>query len=178
MTSSTIRRRLVRGFAAGGLIALGLAAALAPLPAAAKDGHGHDKVTHGALTIVHPWARATPSAAVKNSAAFFVVENKGVADRLVAVSGSVAEKIELHTMVREAGVMRMREVKSLDVPANGKLELKPGGLHVMLIGLKAPLKDGDRFPLTLRFERAGEIKIDVVAEKGHHHHGHGHDHKH
>lgn len=162
------------------LASLLAAAVLVAAPAAmASDGHKHDdRIVHGALTIHHPWARAVPSAAVRNSAAFFTVENKGAADRLVGVSGSVADKLEIHTMVREAGVMRMREVKALDIPANGKLELKPGGLHIMLIGLKSPLKEGDRFPLTLRFEKAGEVKVDVFAEKGHHHHGHDHGHKH
>ncbi len=166
------------------LSALLLGAWLAFAPAAfASDAHKHDhkhddKVVVGSLTIHHPWARAVPSAAVRNSAAFFTIENKGAPDRLLAVSGTVADKIEIHTMVREAGVMRMREVKALDVPTNGKVELKPGGLHIMLIGLKAPLKEGDRFPLTLRFEKAGEVKLDVLAEKGHHHHGHDHGHKH
>ncbi len=129
----------------------------------------------GNMTIVHPWARATPGA-VKNSAAFFVVENKGGADKLVGVAGDVAREIQIHTMITEAGVMKMREIKSLDVPANGKLELKPGGLHIMLIGLKDGLKDGTTFPLTLKFEKAGEVKVTVTAEKmgAHDHSGHKH----
>jgi periplasmic copper chaperone A len=132
-------------------------------------------VKHGNLTIGHPWARATPGA-VKNSAAFFTVENKGAADKLVGVTGDVAREIQIHTMITEAGVMKMREVKSLDVPANGKLELKPGGLHIMLIGLKDGLKDGTKFPLTLKFEKAGEVKVTVTAEKpgAHDHAGHKH----
>ncbi|MDW8311479.1 MAG: copper chaperone PCu(A)C, partial [Burkholderiales bacterium] len=144
----------------------------------AKDAHKHDdKIVHGSLVIHHPWARATASPAIKNSAAFLVVENKGATpDRLLGVSGDVAQKLELHTMVREAGVMRMREVPAFDIPAGGKLELKPGGLHIMLIGLKQPLKEGERFPLTLKFEKAGEVKVQVLAEKGHHHHGHDHKH--
>ncbi len=129
----------------------------------------------GNLTIAHPWARATPGA-VKNSAAFFSVENKGSADKLVGVAGDVAREIQIHTMITEAGVMKMREIKSLDVPANGKLELKPGGLHIMLIGLKDGLKDGTTFPLTLKFEKAGEVKVTVTAEKpgAHDHSGHKH----
>jgi periplasmic copper chaperone A len=129
---------------------------------------------HGNLTIGHPWARATPGA-VKNSAAFFTIENKGAADKLVGVSGDVAREIQIHTMITEAGVMKMREIKSLDIPANGKTELKPGGLHIMLIGLKDGLKDGTKFPLTLKFEKAGEVKVTVTAEKaGHDHSGHKH----
>jgi periplasmic copper chaperone A len=132
-------------------------------------------VKHGNLTIGHPWARATPGA-VKNSAAFFTIENKGSADKLIGVTGDVAREIQIHTMITEAGVMKMREIKSLDVPANGKTELKPGGLHIMLIGLKEGLKDGSKFPLTLKFEKAGEVKVTVTAEKpgAHDHAGHKH----
>ncbi|MGL5001388.1 MAG: copper chaperone PCu(A)C, partial [Casimicrobium sp.] len=120
-----------------------------------------DDVKHGNLTMGHPWARATPGA-VKNSAAFFTIENKSATpDKLIGVSGDVAREIQIHTMLTEAGVMKMREIKSLDVPANGKTELTPGGLHIMLIGLKEGLKDGTKFPLTLKFEKAGEVKVTV-----------------
>jgi periplasmic copper chaperone A len=118
----------------------------------------------GAISINHPWARATPGA-VKNSAAFMVFDNKGTADKLISVSGDVAKDIQIHSMVTEAGVMKMREIKSLDIPANGKAELKPGGFHVMLIGLKDGLKEGEKFPLKLKFEKAGEITVQVTAEK-------------
>jgi periplasmic copper chaperone A len=130
---------------------------------------------HGDITIGHPWARATPGA-VKNSAAFMVFDNKGAADKLIGVSGDVAREIQIHTMITEAGVMKMREIKALDIPANGKAELKPGGLHIMLIGLKDGLKEGQKFPLKLKFEKAGEVTVDVVAEKagGQDHAGHKH----
>ncbi len=118
----------------------------------------------GNVTIGHPWARATPGA-VKNSAAFMTLSAKDTADKLIGVSGTVAREIQIHTMITEAGVMKMREVKSLDIPANGKTELKPGGLHIMLIGLKDGLKEGEKFPLKLKFEKAGEVTVDVVAEK-------------
>jgi periplasmic copper chaperone A len=132
-------------------------------------------VKAGDITIVHPWARATPGA-VKNSAAFMVFENKGVADKLIGVSGDVAREIQIHTMLTEAGVMKMREIKSLDIPANDKAELKPGGLHIMLIGLKDGLKEGEKFPLKLKFEKAGEVTVEITAEKagGQDHSGHAH----
>jgi periplasmic copper chaperone A len=130
-------------------------------------------VKHGDITIGHPWARATPGA-VKNSAAFMVFDNKGGADKLIGVSGDVARDIQIHTMLTEAGVMKMREIKSLDIPAKGKTELKPGGLHIMLIGLKDGLKEGQKFPLTLKFEKAGEVTVEVVAEKATGHHDHKH----
>jgi periplasmic copper chaperone A len=132
-------------------------------------------IKHGDIAIGHPWARATPGV-VKNSAAFMVFDNKGAADKLIGVSGDVAREIQIHTMITEAGVMKMREIKSLDIPANGKAELKPGGLHIMLIGLKDGLKEGQKFPLKLKFEKAGEVTVEVVAEKagGQDHAGHKH----
>ena len=146
-----------------------LLAALLALPAFAQD------TTVGSITVAHPWARATPGA-VKNSAAFMMLDNKGVADKLVGVSGDVAKEIQIHSMITEAGVMKMREIKSLDIPANGKAELKPGGFHVMLIGLKDGLKEGEKFPLKLKFEKAGEVTVQFTAEKpGAHDHA---EHKH
>ncbi len=145
------------------------AAAISSLTFAGAD------VKHGNITIGHPWARATPGV-VKNSAAFMTLSAKDGADKLIGVSGDVAREIQIHTMLTEAGVMKMREIKSLDVPANGKTELKPGGLHIMLIGLKDGLKEGQKFPLKLKFEKAGEVTVDFVAEKpgAHDHSGHKH----
>ena len=129
----------------------------------------------GTITIGHPWARATPGA-VKNSAAFMMFDNKGAADKLIGVSGEIAKEIQIHSMISESGVMKMREIKSLDIPANGMAELKPGGFHVMLIGLKDGLKEGEKFPLKLKFENAGEVTVQVTAEKpGAHDHA---EHKH
>ena len=129
----------------------------------AAAAHAQDPKV-GTITIGHPWARATPGA-VKNSAAFMVFDNKGTADKLLSVSGDIAKDIQIHSMITEAGVMKMREIKSLDIPANGKAELKPGGFHVMLIGLKDGLKEGAKFPLKLKFEKAGEVTVQVTAEK-------------
>lgn len=118
----------------------------------------------GAISIHHPWARATPGA-VKNSAAFMSFSNKGAADKLIGVTGGVAKEIQIHSMVTEAGVMKMREINGLDIPANGKAELTPGGYHIMLIGIADGLKEGTKFPLTLKFEKAGEVTVQVTAEK-------------
>ena len=129
----------------------------------------------GAITIDHPWARATPGA-VKNSAAFMTFDNKGAADKLISVTGTIAKEIQIHSMITEAGVMKMREITALDIPANGKAELKPGGFHVMLIGIPDGLKEGTKFPLKLKFEKAGEVTVQVTAEKpGAHDHS---EHKH
>ena len=132
----------------------------------------------GAITVDHPWARATPGA-VKNSAAFMLFDNKGAADKLISVTGTVAKEIQIHSMVTEAGVMKMREVTALEIPANGKAELKPGGFHIMLIGMPEGLKEGTKFPLKLKFEKAGEVTVQVTAEKpGAHDHANHSDHKH
>ena len=129
----------------------------------------------GAITIDHPWARATPGA-VKNSAAFMSFDNKGAADKLISVTGGVAKEIQMHSMITEAGVMKMREIQAFDIPANGKAELKPGGFHLMLIGIPDGLKEGTKFPLKLKFEKAGEIVVQVTAEKpsAHDHSEHKH----
>lgn len=127
-------------------------------PAAADDG----KV--GDLMLETPWARATPGAA-KNGAAFMMIHNHGSAtDRLVAAASDVAARVELHTHINKDGVMQMREVAGIEVPAGGMAELKPGGFHVMMMGLKAPLKEGESFPLTLTFENAGSATVDVKIE--------------
>jgi len=116
----------------------------------------------GDLLVVHPHAR--PSAG-KTGAAYFTVESKGAADRLVSAASPAADKAELHSMTMEGSIMRMRPVEGIDVPAGGKAVLRSGGLHVMLFGLKAPLKEGDKFPLTLAFAKSGKVEIEVVVEK-------------
>ena len=87
-----------------------------------------------------------------------------VADRLVAASSSAAEKVETHVTVKDGDISRMREVAGYDVPAHGAFELKPGGAHLMLMNLKAPLKEGDKVPLVLRFQHAGEVKAELHVE--------------
>jgi copper(I)-binding protein len=83
------------------------------------------------------------------------------ADKLLSVTSPAAEKVETHVTVKDGDIFRMREVKGYDVPAGGAFELKPGGAHLMLVNVRAPLKEGDKVPLTLRFERAGEVKIEL-----------------
>jgi len=117
-----------------------------------------------ALRIDHPFARATPPGA-RSGGVFLSVENKGDrTDRLLTVSTPMAGTAELHQMVMDAGVMRMRAVAGLDVKPGDRLVLKPGAYHVMLTDLKRPLQAGETFPLTLGFEKAGSIKVDVEVE--------------
>ncbi|WP_420349169.1 copper chaperone PCu(A)C [Pelagibius sp.] len=129
-----------------------------PLPAHAKDF----KV--GDLMVDQPWARATPGQA-RNGAAYMTIHNSGAAgDRLVSASAEVSQRVELHNHINTDGVMQMREVEAIEVPTSGMTELKPGSFHVMFMGLSAPLKEGDSFPLTLTFEQAGDVTVTVDVQ--------------
>ncbi|QQS14797.1 MAG: copper chaperone PCu(A)C [Rhodospirillales bacterium] len=141
-----------------------MAATAAALAFIASTATAHD-FKLGDLKIDHPWARETASMA-RAGAAFMVIENAGGgADRLVKASSPVAARTEIHTMIKDGDVMRMREVPAIDLAPRAKVELKPGGFHVMLMELKAPLKAGDKVPVTLTFEKAGAITIEVLVEK-------------
>ena len=121
--------------------------------------------TQGSLVIDHPWAR--PSLSVSpNGVAYMIITNEGdVADKILTVNGNVAKRVELHTTLMDGDVMRMRAVAGgVEILPGQTLEIAPGGLHVMLMGLSAPLKEGDRFPLTLMFERAGGVDVEVQVE--------------
>ena len=116
------------------------------------------------VSAEHPWTRATPPGA-RTGAGFMQLKNAGAADRVVGASSPVAGRVEMHITVREGDVMKMREVKGFDVPAKGSFELKPGGAHLMLMDLKRPLKKGEKVPLTLKLEKGGELKLELVAEE-------------
>lgn len=113
------------------------------------------------LRIEQPFARATAPSARAGGAYMTIVNSAATADRLLRAESSVAARVELHTVIKEGDVMRMREVPAIDVPANGKATLAPGGFHVMLMELKAPLKAGDTAAITLVFEKAGRIDVAV-----------------
>jgi copper(I)-binding protein len=114
----------------------------------------------GSVQIGTAWSR--PAIAGGNGAVYLTLVNQGPkSDRLTSVRADVAEA-ELHQMTMEGGVMKMQPISGgIEVPAGGKVELKPGGLHVMLIGLRKDLKAGDTFPITLRFQDAGEVSVQV-----------------
>ena len=138
-------------------------------------------VDAGDLRIAQPFARPSV-ASQKAGAAYLTIDNRGSkADKLIGASTPVAASVELHTMHMDGNIMRMREVTAIELQPGAKLAMKPGdGYHLMLMGLKQPLKAGDKFPLTLNFERAGKVEVSVdVGEPGkagaakaagHHHH--------
>jgi copper(I)-binding protein len=141
-------------------------------------------VKAGSLVIEHAHARATVGS-MPNSAAFLQVSNKGKSDdALISASTTIADRVELHTMSMEGDVMKMRTVESVELKAETSLAMKPGqGPHIMLFGLKKPLKAGEKFPMTLTFRKAGAVNVSVevmdFAAHGNHGSGNAHEeHKH
>ena len=117
----------------------------------------------GQVEVSNAWARATPGKA-ENGAAYLTILSP-TTDRLVSVSSPVAKKAELHTMSMAGMVMQMRPLAGLDIPAGRPVTLKPGGEHIMLLGLDRPLQEGESFPLTLNFERAGLLSVTAAVQK-------------
>lgn len=119
----------------------------------------------GELTIQDAWAR--PASAGENGAAYFVIENGTASDdTLLSVSSDIAEATEVHmSMMDGNGVMSMQMQEAVTIPANGKVEFKTGGLHVMFVGLNQDLKVGDTISLTLNFEKAGSLTIQAPVKE-------------
>ena len=132
-----------------------------------NKAYAHD-FKQGDLVIDHPYA--TPSlAGTRNGSVYFKsLRNRGgQADKLIAAKSTVAERVELHQMQMDGQVMRMREVPAIDLPARSEVNLRHGGAgthHLMLLNLKQPLKDGDRFDLELVFEKAGTRSVNVWVQ--------------
>ncbi len=119
----------------------------------------------GDITVESIWARATPPGA-KTGAVYLTLANKGAADdRLVGAATPIASMAGLHTETMDNGVMKMRPIASVDIGPGGKAELKPSGIHIMLMGLKHPLKRGQHFALTLKFEHAPPLTVQVQIAK-------------
>lgn len=149
-------------------------AGLGALPALADD---HGQGGHGAagIAVSGAWARTTPPV-VSNGAAYMTLSNGGAsADRLVSAETGVAGRVEFHEHVMENGVAIMGEVESVELPAGAEAVFEPGGRHIMLMGLDGPLAAGERFTMTLTFERAGEITVDVPVHRERPEHAHSGD---
>ncbi|QWD48180.1 copper chaperone PCu(A)C [Polynucleobacter paneuropaeus] len=118
-------------------------------------------VTTNAIKIEDAYTRATvPGQQV--AGAFMKIENGGTAaDQLVSASSPAAGEVQLHQMSMEGNVMKMGQVKDIVVPANGSVDLKPGGYHIMLMNIKAPLKAGETVPVKLKFAKAGEVEVKL-----------------
>ena len=127
------------------------------------------------------WSRFT-APSVPTGVVFMQLNNTGAqADALVSVSSPVAKKAEIHNHINDKGVMRMRQVAKIDVPVGKSVTLQPGGFHVMLMGLKQPLKLNDTFPVTLKYQSGRTQKITATVNNGsgmqNMHHGEHHDHQ-
>lgn len=134
--------------------------------------HAHD-YRIGAIEIDHPYARST-APGQRNGSAYLKLRNGGTSrDRLVAVSSPAAASVEVHTMRMDGDVMRMRELEGVELAAGAAIEMKPGAEHLMLIGLKQPLKVGESIEMTLEFEKAGrqtvQVRIEAAAAGAHRH---------
>lgn len=143
------------------MLAATVLALAGPWAAQAHGGHAGD------VEITHPYATPTPPGAINGAAYVAALENTGKqADKLVRASTPLAQRIEIHTMSVDAGgVMRMRETDGIELPPGATVKMKPhDGYHLMLMGLKQPLKEGDSFPMTLEFARGGKTEVKVVVQ--------------
>lgn len=141
------------------LAAIALLSCFSACPAGAQE------VKAGDLVISQAWSRATPGGA-KIGGGYLTIENKGSApDRLVGASADVAAKVEVHEMTMKNGVMTMRPLeKGVTIEPGKTVKLAPGGYHLMLFDLKSPLKQGEKLPVTLEFEKAGKVKISLDVQ--------------
>jgi periplasmic copper chaperone A len=124
-----------------------------------------DEVKAGDLVISQAWSRATPNGA-KIGTGYFTIENKGTAaDKLIRVTGDVSDKIEVHEMSMNNGVMKMRPVDGgLTIDPGKTVKLAPSGYHLMIMDLKSPLKQGGKVPVTLEFEKAGKVAVTLDVQ--------------
>jgi len=134
------------------------------LPACFANAHEYKL---GELEIAHPWSQELPPNA-PNVAAYFVIHNEGkTADRLLSVDSPISGEAQLHEHVMTNDVMKMQHVLSVEIPAGGEVTFAPMAYHVMLLNLKdrSLLSDGKRFPMTLHFEKAGDVTVEVAVQK-------------
>ncbi|WP_447788155.1 copper chaperone PCu(A)C [Pseudomonas farris] len=134
------------------------------LPACFANAHEYKAAE---LEIAHPWSQELPPNA-PTVAAYFVIHNSGkTADRLLSVDSPIAGVAELHEHVKQNDLMKMQQVPSVEIPAGGEATFAPMAYHVMLLELKdrSLLSDGKRFPLTMHFEKAGDVTVDVAVQK-------------
>ena len=114
----------------------------------------------GSIKIENAYVRAT-APGQPAAGAFMKIDNSGAADQLLSASSPAAGEVQLHQMSMEGNVMKMGQVKDIAVPANGSVDLKPGGYHIMLMNIKAPLKVGETVPVKLKFAKAGEVEVKL-----------------
>lgn len=161
-----------------------LSTLLAVFVAATASQVTADGMKHDGIMAEQPWARATAGAARAGAAYMTLVNHGHETDRLIGAKSDLAARTEIHTHLMDNGVMKMRKVDGIDVAPGTPTVLQPGGLHVMFMGLKAPFKEGQQLPLTLVFEKAGDVPVTFTVQgvgarqpdHNHDHTTHGHSH--
>jgi hypothetical protein len=144
-------RRFAAGFAVLATVAAGVCGGAFEATA--------ESVVQAPVTVEAPWARPSTG---KTGAVYFNITNNGSADdALVGVESDIADKVQIHEMKMDGAIMRMRKMDRLVLPAGKTVEVAPGGIHIMLIGLRQPLKEGDAFPLKLLLEKGSAIDVSV-----------------
>jgi periplasmic copper chaperone A len=132
----------------------------------AADMTGAGEIHFGSLTLSRPWLRETPNGAKVGAGYVTIVNNGSAPDRLIAASSPAAGNVQIHSMTMQEGVMHMRQLTDgLEIPPQSKVELRPGGLHLMFVDLKNPLKSGETFGVRLQFEKAGEVEADFPVSQ-------------
>jgi copper(I)-binding protein len=147
------------------LISRLLSICLGSLLALSAQAHGFEV---GDLFVRHPYASPSLSGAQNGAVYFKGIHNKGkTPDQLIGARSDVSQSVQMHEMRMDSNVMRMKEMSAIDIPAGEEVVFARGqaqGYHLMLLGLKQPLKDGDRFPVWLTFKQAGEVKVEVSVQ--------------
>ena len=139
-----------------------LLAAMLAVAASAASAHEYKA---GSLEIKHPWSRATPKGATVAGGYMKIINTGTTPDRLVGGSSAAAPKFEIHEMSMDGGVMKMRMLpKGIEIKPGQTVELKPGGYHLMFVGVTAPLEQGKRVKGTLEFEKAGKVEVEYAVE--------------
>ena len=130
----------------------------------ARAGHADD-VMIGTLKLTAPWARATPKGATVGGGYFTITNTGNAADRLIGGASDVSSRFEIHEMSMDRGVMKMREITSgVEIKPGQTIRFEPSGYHIMFVGLKQPLKEGDHIKATLQFEKAGNTSVDFAVQ--------------
>ncbi|WP_339448705.1 copper chaperone PCu(A)C [Pseudomonas sp. EA_5y_Pfl2_R50] len=139
---------------------------IAALLLPASFAHAHEYKA-GELEIAHPWSQELPPNA-PTVAAYFIIHNTGkTGDRLLSVDSPIAPEAQLHEHVMKGDLMKMQQVPSVEIPAGGNVTFAPMAYHVMLLNPtdRSLLSDGKRFPLTMHFEKAGDVTVEVSVQK-------------
>jgi periplasmic copper chaperone A len=143
---------------------IGFVAALVLSTFMVETAHADD-VMVGTLKLTAAWARATPKGATVGGGYFTITNTGNAADRLVGGGSDVSNRFEIHEMSMDKGVMKMREITSgIEIKPGQTIRFEPSGYHIMFVGLKQPLKEGDHVKATLQFEKAGNASVDFVVE--------------